>query len=410
MFNDRTVWLLIGLALVLRTVLAYRHIERPGLQYDETLFVNAATDRQPGLFIFKEMAGVPMMVFPYIGALKSWLLAPAFSLFDVRPSTIRLPPIALTSAAIGVLVLSVRSLVDRRTALLVVAALVLDSSVFWLTRDDVGPTAIEFACKCGALACVARIVATRRMRWSFALVAILTLGTFNKLNFIWTVNGIAAASAVLVLAQGRSILRGPWRRPVLAWAAGMTALYGVFGWYYLHFDIGSYNKVVHDGSVLSYTWPQFVRGTNAALSGTAFHELAIGPMAPHTAVTLVLLVLFAAGTVLSLLRPTRCWPVAALSLATLLVAAQTLVIASATAPWHYAGPLPYGTIVAAYGVTAGLRLIAGARTRVVRTGLVAAALAVIAVNGALYQRYQHDLDKGRQTTIWTPLVYKVNEY
>ncbi len=349
------------------------------------------------------------MVFPYIGALKSLLYTPVFALLDVRPATLRLPAIGLTTVALGVLFAAVRSLVDRRTALLVMAALVLDASVFWLTRDDVGPSAVEFACKCAAVACLAGIVRSRRISWTLALVLVLALGTFNKLNFIWTVNGFAAASAIALLAQRRSLLKGPWRGPAIAWVSGMAGLYAVFGWYYLHYDIGSYNKVDHPGSLLSFTWPQFTRGTNAALSGTAFHELAIGPIAPHTPVTLVLIALFAAGATFSLVRLTRCWPVAALALVTLLVAAQNLVVASATAPWHYISPLPYGTVVAAYGVTGALRLLGQDRTGAIRAALVAAALAILLVNASLFRTYDRGLAAGRQTTIWTPVIYALNE-
>src|SRR5438128_4307757 len=48
-------------------------ISRPGLQYDETLFVNAALGGRHDYraFIYDRLLGVPTMLMPYIGALKA---------------------------------------------------------------------------------------------------------------------------------------------------------------------------------------------------------------------------------------------------------------------------------------------------------------------------------------------------
>src|SRR6185436_13564341 len=53
-------------------------IERPGVEYDEVLFVNAALGGHwaNGGFVARRLFGVPTMVMPYSGALKSWLYAP----------------------------------------------------------------------------------------------------------------------------------------------------------------------------------------------------------------------------------------------------------------------------------------------------------------------------------------------
>ena len=398
-------WWLVGLLLLARVTLSAHQVERPGLQYDELLFVNAATERQHGLFMFKELAGVPVMVFPYIGALKSWLLAPVFSLFHVRPTTIRMPPVLIATAGMGALVAGVRSLLGWRVAALVLAATILQASVFWLTRDDVGPSAIEFACKCAAIGCAARLALTGRSRWIFALVAVLALGTFNKLNFIWTVNGFVLAGAVAVVWHRRALFDRHRRQLVHAGGA-LAVLYAAFGWYYLHYDIGSYDKVAHTGSLLSYTWPRFERGTNAALSGSAFHELAIGPAQPQTAVTLAFLALAVAGAALALLRPaTRNWFVACSAVVALAVAVQTLITPTATAPWHYVGILPFATIAAAYGVEAGAAtLLRGDGHAVTVAVAVAAALALVH-DGAQYRRDARALSHAQTTTLWTTEIY-----
>ena len=74
----------LAVVLLARLFLSLQMIGRPGLQYDETLFVNAATLRIPGFFLLHQFLGIPLSVYPYIGALKSWIYSPLFSLL-VRP-------------------------------------------------------------------------------------------------------------------------------------------------------------------------------------------------------------------------------------------------------------------------------------------------------------------------------------
>jgi hypothetical protein len=68
-------------------------LSRPGLHYDESLFVNAALDGPyaGGGFVVARFHGVPTMVMPYSGALKSWLYAPLFAVFDGSAALVRLP-------------------------------------------------------------------------------------------------------------------------------------------------------------------------------------------------------------------------------------------------------------------------------------------------------------------------------
>ncbi len=76
------------------------NIQTPGLYYDEALFVNAASGGVTDLFVYKRFAGIPTMLMPYIGALKSWLYFPIFTLFGIDIVTIRLPAILLGALAL----------------------------------------------------------------------------------------------------------------------------------------------------------------------------------------------------------------------------------------------------------------------------------------------------------------------
>src|SRR6202042_2575764 len=99
----RLAWVAVGVVIVIRTVLALADISRPGLDPDESLFVNAATLRLPGIFIAHTFHGITLMVFPYIGALKSWLYDPIFAVFGISPASIRVPVVLIVSGSLFLL-------------------------------------------------------------------------------------------------------------------------------------------------------------------------------------------------------------------------------------------------------------------------------------------------------------------
>jgi 4-amino-4-deoxy-L-arabinose transferase-like glycosyltransferase len=223
--DERVTWLGIGLMLLVRLALSRHEIAYPGLQSDEMLFVNAATLRLPGLYETHVFHGIPLMVFPYIGALKSWIYDPILAIFGNDPTTLRMPAVVIACAGLALVYPAVRDLVSKPVALLSFVVLSFDNSNFWLTRDDVGPTALEFFFKCAALFCISRYALRPRARWVALLVVCLGLGVFNTLNFIWDVNVAAAVSVVVIVLQ-RAKLRAHARELatwVITWATTLAA-------------------------------------------------------------------------------------------------------------------------------------------------------------------------------------------
>lgn len=55
-------------------------------------FVGAATGKRP----YRGRLGIPLMIFPYIGALKSWIYIPIFALCGVSAESIRLPVMVIS--------------------------------------------------------------------------------------------------------------------------------------------------------------------------------------------------------------------------------------------------------------------------------------------------------------------------
>lgn len=392
------------MVVLIRTVLAVADISRPGLDPDETLFVNAATLRLPGIFIAHTFHGIPLMVFPYIGALKSWLYDPIFAVFGTSATSIRVPVVLIVSASLLLLYVAVRDLVNIPVALLSVTALCFDGSVFWLTRDDVGPSALEFALKCVALFSAARFARSPKARWVLALLVSLGLGVFNKLNFIWVVNAATAVS-VLVAIRHRRSLRARW--PVVAvWVAGLAVIYLCWALYYFHNHIDAIEAT--GGSSLAQPWPDFEPRMSSILAGTWFYTYALAKLATPDPVVWLILVLFAAGAVASVASPrTRNRPIAWMALGTLLIAIQILITLKATAGWHYISVYPFVTIVAVYGVYAAAQLLVRRSDRV-RLALACVAAVILAYDGFLMAKYFSALQRAPKYSAWSPAIYTLS--
>lgn len=171
--------------LVCFVMLASFRIWLPGIYYDEALFVNAARGGEDDSFIHLRVAGLPVMLMPYLGALKAWLYTPVFRWLGVSPVSIRLPGILIASAALLLWTLALRKLVGIRYALLFLALEVVDPGFMIQSRLDWGPTVLMGFFK----ACLFFIFASaiqRPLLWHiFAAIAALALGFFDKLSFIW---------------------------------------------------------------------------------------------------------------------------------------------------------------------------------------------------------------------------------
>jgi 4-amino-4-deoxy-L-arabinose transferase-like glycosyltransferase len=391
------LWGFIGVLLLARLGLAAYAIERPGLQYDEVIFVNAGNERIGDSFIHERLLGVPVMLMSYIGALKSWIYTPVFELFGVSPGTIRGPAVALTTVGLVCLFAGVRRLLGTTVALVALVLVAVDNSVFWMTRDDVGPSAIEFTLKCLAILLGARAIARRRPRDAVLLAVVLALGVFNKLNFVWAVNAAAAISVVMAVAARDSLRtdRGAW----IAWGGALAAIYLAFGAYVLSAEVSTGSEV---SDLLAHTWTSFRMQMPRVLSGTWFYGYALAPLDGREWMGLLLAGMFTAGAVVALVR--RRWVVCAFALATLLVVAQILVTQDATAGWHYLAVQPLFAVVVAYALVALPRALAG---RWATHVTVAALAGWVVYSGTLGASYLDRLDHDTANVAWSPAIYRL---
>ena len=169
----------------------------PGLYYDEALFTNGAIGADRTTFITARIWQFPLLLMPYIGALKSYLYWPIFKIFGVSIFSIRLPMIILMAISFVIVYWFLRKYTNTRTALISILFLCTNGSLVAYSRTDSGPIVIEFFLKClGAFL----VIDYFRRKNNYILVAgllALFLGVFNKLNFLWFSNAFVVALPVI---------------------------------------------------------------------------------------------------------------------------------------------------------------------------------------------------------------------
>jgi hypothetical protein len=200
--HGKKKWLVIAMVAVFLFIASF-NISLPGLYYDEVLFLNAAMGGQADLFIHKRIFDVPVMLMPYIGALKAWLYYLIFNLFDVSVLSIRLPVILIGAATLWINYRYVRIAFGAIPSLIFVALAAVEPSTLFHTRLDWGPTTLMMLFRGLLLVSIALWIATGERKHLIAAATYSIFGIFDKLNFIWICS--AAIVAVIVVYQDRVI-------------------------------------------------------------------------------------------------------------------------------------------------------------------------------------------------------------
>lgn len=200
-----------------------QHIDRPGLYYDEILFVNAAVGGQSNDFITLRVGGVPVMLMPYIGALKAWIWSPIFAVWDVGPASVRIPSIVIGLCGNLLACLAMGVWFGRTAAVLAAFAVCFDPTVGMQSRLDWGPNAIMFLCRGGFLLSVALACTGRTRRGLLGMLAFAAAGCFDKLSFLWIAMPGCAAFVLLERELLGDLLRRH-RAALVMWGAAVVAL------------------------------------------------------------------------------------------------------------------------------------------------------------------------------------------
>src|SRR4051794_11167532 len=199
--------LIVSVSLAYFALMASFQISLPGLYYDEVLFVNAATGGISDSFIDTRIAGIPVMLMSYIGALKAYIYAPIFALFGVSPATVRLPAICISMLSLLITFFLARETFNPSMSALLVLVMALDPTFIFLTKLDFGPIVLMMFFKLLALLFFFRALRTASVVYLWFVVLCCTLGLYDKLNFIWFIVALGVAAAVLFRGELAALYR-----------------------------------------------------------------------------------------------------------------------------------------------------------------------------------------------------------
>jgi hypothetical protein len=213
------VWLVLALTTVL---LARENAAAPGLYYDEAVFAGTARDflapethgrHMPGCQTI-ELSGrpFPLFVVRYLGALKCWMLLPAFAAFGTDLGVLRFATLGWALLALLILMLWARSWLGAGPAVLVGCTLALDPAWFFLSILDWGVAVPSFLCRFASFFLVLLWWQKRRLVFAFFAAFFAGLGFFNKVDFAVIVLGAGAAA---VSCNARPFWERLRARPVL---------------------------------------------------------------------------------------------------------------------------------------------------------------------------------------------------
>ena len=255
----------------------------PGLQYDELLFGNVAVGSpNDGLFIVRRIYGYPVLLMPYIGALKSYLYALIFKVLGVSVFTIRVPVIIVGTLTLYLSYALVRIMTGTLSAIFVLVLLSFDASFLFFVRTDVGPNALELLLK--MLALLSLFIYFNKqgnIAFLFCFAASILLGLFNKLNFTWFINGLVCTYPIFYFAKIRSVLAcaNRFRKTLII----VIALGAILSCYLYYFTIA---KIYHLGLTISSeeiirTFPRKLDTMTTVLTGHWFLSYLFKEGAPN---------------------------------------------------------------------------------------------------------------------------------
>ena len=208
------VWFLLAIGMM---SLAKQNLSSPGLYYDEAVFGGLAKDFLTGEIHGRHMPNnevatvfgrpFPVFVQPYLGALKSWMLMPAFSLFGINVAVLRATNLCWALVALLLFLLTTWRWLGVRAALIAGAVLATDPTYFFLGVLDWGAAVPSFVCRCACFYLIVLWWRHRRAGQLFFAAFFGGLGLFNKIDFAVLLIGSAIAAVFCYGHLLRTVLR-----------------------------------------------------------------------------------------------------------------------------------------------------------------------------------------------------------
>lgn len=183
-------WIVLATMMAL---LARQNLSVPGLYYDEAVFAGMAKDFVTGHVHGQHMpdhqvitlAGRPFPLFvqTYLGALKSWMLIPAFSSFGPSVAVLRAANLFWQLIALLFLMLGAWRWLGLTTAMIAGLLLAFDPTFLFLSVLDWGVAVPSFLCRCACFYFAISWIRNRKLRDALFVGLFAGLGFFNKADF-----------------------------------------------------------------------------------------------------------------------------------------------------------------------------------------------------------------------------------
>src|SRR5256714_2520053 len=206
--RSRELMLVLGAWFVLALVsvlFAKQNLSVPGLYYDEAIFAGMAKD-----FLIGHVHGqhlpdhetlllgrpFPFFVQTYLGALKCWMLIPAFQIFGSTFAVLRATNLFWQIITLLLLMLGDCRWLGVGMAIIAGALLAFDPSYFFVSTLDWGVAVPSFVCRCACFYFAIRWKDLPKLRDAFFVGLFAGLGFFNKADFAVFVMAISLAGLI----------------------------------------------------------------------------------------------------------------------------------------------------------------------------------------------------------------------
>jgi hypothetical protein len=394
--------LLLILCLSVFLLIGLYNIDHPGLYYDEALFVNAATGGETDLFVFRRIADIPVMLMPYIGALKAWLYYPIFKLFGIDYLSIRLPALLFGALAIGLTWKYVLHQFGSIAAGIFLLMAVVEPSTIFHSRLDWGPTALMMVFRGGLLLSLAYWFYSGKSKYLLLALSCAALGTFDKLNFIWIASA-AFVAGIIVYPNRFGVLAILKKKATLVSTIFVLVLIFVISVKFLGIQIFKEISFADLGSRLSV----FCNLATLTFRGEGVYAFVI--QNGSTVFYLHFYVLLATSLVslwgiYSGIRDNRlaARPLVFLALTTLFLGIQILITKKATGPHHFATLAPLWLIFIAVGMAGALGSIQKRSVLIARASIGFFIILVVFTSMKINLLYHEDLKTKIINLNWDP--------
>ncbi len=166
-----------------------------GIEVDEALVGSGLYGRAAAWYSWRLFGHeIPVMQLSYLGALKTWLYAPVFAIWDPSGISLRLPTALMGAATVALFWRLLKHVCSNTAAWIGAVLLATDTSFLLLTTIDFGPVALELLLKTAAIVLLVRWHGTRGITPFVAAWFLLGLALWDKAVFAWIAVGLAAGA------------------------------------------------------------------------------------------------------------------------------------------------------------------------------------------------------------------------